>query len=404
MALIYVALFWLLVPSLALFVSPFNGTDLSHPVSLIKCSNQTRCVQPSLQLEKRYKVYYCKHVSAGVRFYFLVREGLLHHPNIDMVESPAEADVVVYLPESARWKKSECADRKLMKKMVVLDEGDGPDLFTLDGLVHGGAKEWLLYFKRSFVRRRDGKFVGYMPYLLKHSAVLPMTYTIADAYVRPKFKFLKDRQYEVVTTLRGHASDPVRARVRGFVEEYCKVHILGKKCILGQVNSASRRVVDSSYLESMYQGKIVVTSNPSHWEGDFRLMEAIASGALIMVDTMHVPRPHPLVHDQHLVYYDNHNRSDLWAKLDHYRENADEARRVAITGYLHCMKYHRAVNLVDYVFRTVHLKQLRHAEKEGGGEGLTPGRGIKKYSGTGFHMRNKAKNYDAAVHNVHAWL
>ena len=267
--LIYAAFLCLVVPTLALWISPFNGTDLSHPVSLIKCNNQTRCVQPSLQLEKRYKVYYCKHVSAGVRFYFLVREGLLHHPNIDIVESPTEADVVVYLPESARWKKSECSDQKLMKKTVVLDEGDGPDLFTLDGLVHGGAKEWLLYFKRSFVRRSDGKFVGYMPYLLKHSGVLPMTYTIADAYVRPKFNFLKDRQYEVVTTLRGHASDPVRARVRGFVEEYCKERNLGKKCILGQVNGASRRVVDRSYLESMYQGKIVVTSNPSHWEETF---------------------------------------------------------------------------------------------------------------------------------------
>ena len=121
--LIYAAFLCLVVPTLALWISPFNGTDLSHPVSLIKCNNQTRCVQPSLQLEKRYKVYYCKHVSAGVRFYFLVREGLLHHPNIDIVESPTEADVVVYLPESARWKKSECSDQKLMKKTVVLDEG-----------------------------------------------------------------------------------------------------------------------------------------------------------------------------------------------------------------------------------------------------------------------------------------
>ena len=403
--LIFVVFLWLMVASLAStsMVSPFNGTDLSHPISLLKCGNQTRCVQPSLQLEKHYKVYYCKHVSAGVRFYFLVREGLLHHPHIDLVESPAEADVVVYLPESARWKKSECGDRSLMKKMVVLDEGDGPDLFTLDGLVHGGAKEWLLYFKRSFVKRRDGKFVGYMPYLLKHSAVLPMTYTIADAYVRPKFNFLKNRRYEVVTTLRGHAADPVRARVRGYVEEYCKARALGKKCILGQVNGASRRTVDGNYLESMYQGKIVVTSNPSHWEGDFRLMEAIASGALIMVDTMRAqtspssPRPH-------LIYYDNHNKSDLWAKLDHYRDNADEARRVAITGYLHCMKYHRAVNLVDYIFRTVHLKQLRHTGRAEGGNNLTPGATGKKYSGTGFHMRNKAKNYDATVHNVHAWL
>ena len=36
---------------------------------------------------------------------------------------------------------------------------------------------------------------------------------------------------------------------------------------------------------------------------DFRLMEAIASGALIMVDRMYVPRPYPLIEDHHIVYY-----------------------------------------------------------------------------------------------------
>lgn len=58
------------------FISPSNGTDiLSHPIALIRCKNQTQCVQPRLQLEKSFDVYYCKHVGHGVRFYFLVREG-----------------------------------------------------------------------------------------------------------------------------------------------------------------------------------------------------------------------------------------------------------------------------------------------------------------------------------------
>ena len=95
------------------------------------------------------------------------------------------------------------------------------------------------------------------------------------------------------------------------------------------------------------------TSNPSHWEGDFRLCEAMASGALILVDQMFVPRPYPLVHDQHVVVYDNSNKTDLFDKLDHYRRDRELARRVALTGYLHAMRYHRAANLMDYVFRTV---------------------------------------------------
>ena len=35
-----------------------------------------------------------------------VREGLLLHPNIHLVSSPDDADVVVYLPVSADWHKT----------------------------------------------------------------------------------------------------------------------------------------------------------------------------------------------------------------------------------------------------------------------------------------------------------
>ena len=95
-----------------------------------------------------------------------------------------------------------------------------------------------------------------------------------------------------------------------------------------------------------------------------------------------------MIHDNHLVYYDDANQTDLFVKLDQYRLNQDRTRRIAITGYLHCMKYHRAVNLLDYIFRTVHLKQLKR-----NGDKNTPVR----YSSTGYHMRNKAKNYNKIV-------
>lgn len=43
------------------FVSPSNGTDiLFRPIQLIKCENQTKCIQPELQLTKKFQVYYCK--------------------------------------------------------------------------------------------------------------------------------------------------------------------------------------------------------------------------------------------------------------------------------------------------------------------------------------------------------
>ena len=48
-------------------------------------------------------------------------------------------------------------------------------------------------------------------------------------------------------------------------------------------------------------------------------MEAIASGALIFVDDMYVPRPHQLIHGQHIINYNNLNKTDLFSKLDKFR-------------------------------------------------------------------------------------
>jgi hypothetical protein len=54
--------------------------------------------------------------------------------------------------------------------------------------------------------------------------------------------------------------------VRQWVEEYAKARGLGKY-IAGQVNSASRTEVSTDYLQNMFKAKVIVTSNPSDWEG-----------------------------------------------------------------------------------------------------------------------------------------
>lgn len=140
-----------------------------------------------------------------------------------------------------------------------------------------------------------------------------------------------------------------------------------------------------------------MTVNPSHWEGDFRLMEAIATGALIFVDNMHVHRPYPLMHDKHLVYYDNHNKTELFEKLDFYMHNVEAARTVAVGGYVHAMKFHRAASLMDYVFRSIHLKLRKIQQKAEKAGGMAPGnfRPVPPihppYTHTGFHIRNLCK-------------
>ena len=107
--------------------SPTPGTDLGDDVkamvNLIKCHNQSSCIMPELQLEKKFKVYYCARTAFGIRFYYLVHEGLLLHPNIELTPNIDDAEVVVYLPTSSPWHKSECGNEKYYSKLLVLDEG-----------------------------------------------------------------------------------------------------------------------------------------------------------------------------------------------------------------------------------------------------------------------------------------
>lgn len=151
------------------------------------------------------------------------------------------------------------------------------------------------------------------------------------------------------------------------------------------MNHASRTEVSTPYFDQMRRAKIVVTSNPSGWEGDFRLMEAMASGALIVVDKMFVHRPHPLLGDVHIVYYDNQNKTELFDQLDKYRADTKLARQVALQGYLHSMKYHRAASLIDYFFRSVSVQLAVNEAK-------TP----PIYSETGFEMRQKCLDENEA--------
>ena len=345
-------------------ISPRTGTDISknQQMAVLHCPNQSKCIVPELQLEVKLKVYFCRHPARqGVRFYFLMKEGLLLHPNVELVEEKDmyTADYVIYLPGSAPWHKTECTNTSLANKMIVMDEFDGHTLFSprpsKAQLVqaYGPTMMWyFMYFKRSFVTRRDGKFIKYPHFSVPD--VYPMTYALAEAYLQHQFNF--DRGIDILCTLRGSASMSTRQRVQEWVAEY-GVDRKVKNIISAQVDKKSRTVVSKSYFTQMYNSSIIVTVNPANWEGDFRLWESFATGALVMVDPLFVPHSYPLIDGVHVVYYSNKNKTDLFTKLDYYRQNPEEARAIAIEGYLHTMKYHRTVNLVDYVLRSAHLKQ-----------------------------------------------
>lgn len=107
----------------------------------------------------------------------------------------------------------------------------------------------------------------------------------------------------------------------------------------------------------MTSSKIIVTVNPSYWEGDFRLWESLSSGALVFCDPIMVPHPYPLIDGKHIIYFNSHNQSDLWSKLDYYLSHPEEAKVIAWRGYVHAMQYHRTSNFIDYVLRTALTKR-----------------------------------------------
>ena len=347
-------------------ISPRPGTDISaeNRLSVLRCQNQTKCVVPQLQLEAKLKIYFCRHPARhGVRFYYLVREGLHLHPNVQLLpfEKIDEADFVVYLPGSSPWHLTECTNASLHTKLLVLDEFDGYNMFhpfeRIEQVeaVYGKSLMWyFMYFKRSFVARKEGKFLSH-PHLSQPD-VYPITYAVADAYVNHNFNF--QRSIDVLCTLRGSSKMVTRMRAQEWVSEYAKSRSI-ENAITEQINSATRTTLSQGYFQQMYNAKIIVTVNPANWEGDFRLWESMATGALVFVDPIFVPHGFPLVDGEHVVYFSNVNKSDLFNKLDHYRAHPEEATRIAQNGYLHVMKHHRTVSLIDYVLRSAHLKRSK---------------------------------------------
>ena len=106
---------------------------------------------------------------------------------------------------------------------------------------------------------------------------------------------------------------------------------------------------------------------------------------------MYAPRPFPLLHEKHVIYYDNNNKTDLFRKLDYYRERMKTARMIAINGYLHAMKHHRTACLVDYVLRSVEIKLAQRMHESSNDTIHVPA-----YTNTGFDMHSVAIKFERA--------
>ena len=112
-----------------------------------------------------------------------------------------------------------------------------------------------------------------------------------------------------------------------------------------------------AYFKVISRAKIHVTANPLEYEGDHRLWEALASGALVFVDIMRTPLPRPLQNERHLIYYSMQDKAAFLQKINHYVNHPVEAAQIAQRGYLEALRYHQAANRVDHMISTALVVQ-----------------------------------------------
>lgn len=121
----------------------------------------------------------------------------------------------------------------------------------------------------------------------------------------------------------------------------------------GAGQTEGRRAPQQDYCRLMATTKIIVTATPDGWEGDYRLMEAMSSGALVLHNRMILPPP-GLEDGKHWVVYDDHK--DMLEKVYYYMKEQDQAQQIAAAGREFVMNNHRPHHRVEQWIRTAGFK------------------------------------------------
>jgi hypothetical protein len=117
--------------------------------------------------------------------------------------------------------------------------------------------------------------------------------------------------------------------------------------LAGEHNRWGRRFVQTAYVQEMLEHKIVVVAQRDNHEDMYRLMEALASGALVFSDPMVAP-PKYLVEGEHYVVFTS--KEDLKRKVRFYLEECPTERlRIANKGWTLAMQQYRSFHLMEQV-------------------------------------------------------
>lgn len=316
-------------------------------------------------MSKIYKIHLCS-MGKGTGQYNEIYNGLKQNKEVIITENINDADFIIYNSCDKNFEnfmkikpnKFRKFDYKCQKyqdyiniyknynhpeKEIILDWTD----FSHHKLCASKElfKNVFLYFKRMCVERKKNiskKFITY------ERNVIPLPFAIRQDtinYINSiKNKF--NREFDV-SCLFGKGNRGMRRDIFKFFKntELSKKY----KIFVGTIKKSKKfyHQVNNGYINQLLKSKIIVTSNPKNHEGDYRLFEALASGALVFSDQMLTPVKNPLIDKKHIIYYKNIKQ--LHQLLIYYLNNTKEREEISKNGYQYSMKYH------TFVYRTTEI-------------------------------------------------
>lgn len=157
------------------------------------------------------------------------------------------------------------------------------------------------------------------------------------------YSFLRRQVSTIVTSLSGK-----RARGR-------EIHTIVD--VMGDVEKMEFNEIQSQYVEQLINVKVVVVAQRDEWEGHYRLLEALASGAMVFADKA-LALPDGLEHKKSVILYDS--AKSLEDSLLYYlRPNLDKVRlSIARKGWQVAMGRHRSWHRVEEVLYGKPLTQV----------------------------------------------
>lgn len=212
-----------------------------------------------------------------------------------------------------------------------------------------------LYFKRNCVDRKNN--ISYNLHRYERD-VIPVSFYVSDNvldYIEKNNNFT--RTYDISCLFDKHQRG-LRREICNFLmnnnklKEKYKIHVGVIKAKKNKYNS-----LNNAYFNHLLQSKIIVTSTPKNHEGDYRTYEALASGALVMVDYNIVPIMYPFIHKKHIIYYKN--MKELEDYINYYLEHPEERNKIAQCGYEYAIKHHNYRQKALFIIDTIKQKVMQ---------------------------------------------